>query len=83
MPWGWTTALSPNNAQLVAIAEKFITQTTAPVYNWEFPLYPVSGNTRDWGYGELGIPSCHRALRRRLLLVVQLVPGIISNMLPA
>ena len=83
VPWGWTTALSPNNAQLVAIAEKFITQTTAPVYNWQYSLYPVSGNTRDWGYGELGIPSYVIELYGDdFFSSCSLLPGIISNMLP-
>ncbi|MEI2688988.1 MAG: M14 family zinc carboxypeptidase [Anaerolineae bacterium] len=52
VPWGWTTALAPNNAQLVAITQKMRTYTTSPVYNWQYSLYPVSGNTRDWAYGD-------------------------------
>jgi len=54
VPWGWTTDKSPNDAELWAIAERY---TALNGYRIQYSLYPVSGNTRDWSYGELGIPS--------------------------
>ena len=56
VPWGWTTALPPNNTELMAIGNKFNT-LTGNTYDVSHALYPVSGNTRDWGYGELGVPA--------------------------
>lgn len=83
VPWGWTTALAPNNAQLVAITQKMRTYTTSPVYNWQYSLYPVSGNTRDWAYGELGIPAYVIELDGNdFFTTCSLVPNIVSNMLP-
>jgi len=83
VPWGWTTALAPNNAQLVAIAQKMRTYTTSPVYNWQYSLYPVSGNTRDWAYGELGIPAYVIELDGNdFFTTCSLVPNVINNMLP-
>jgi len=54
VPWGWTTARAPNDADLMAIARRYATHNG---YRTQYALYPVSGNTRDWSYGELGIPS--------------------------
>lgn len=54
VPWGWTTARAPNADDLYAIARRY---TAFNGYRVQSALYPVSGNTRDWGYGELGIPS--------------------------
>lgn len=83
VPWGWTTALAPNNAQLVAITQKMRTYTTSPVYNWQYSLYPVSGNTRDWAYGELGIPAYVIELDGDdFFTTCSLVPNIVNNMLP-
>lgn len=83
VPWGWTSALSPNDAQLVAIAEKMRTYTTAPVYGWQYSLYRVSGNTRDWAYGELGMPAYVIELDGNdFFTSCNLVPNIIANMLP-
>jgi hypothetical protein len=83
VPWGWTSALAPNNAQLVAIAQKMRTYTTSPTYNWQYSLYPVSGNTRDWAYGELGIPAYVIELDGNdFFTTCSLVPNIINNMLP-
>lgn len=53
-PWGWTTDPSPDDAGLAAIAARLARDNG---YEVRRSLYPVSGNTRDWGYGELGIPS--------------------------
>jgi len=83
VPWGWTSALAPNNAQLVAITQKMRTYTTSPVYNWQYSLYAVSGNTRDWAYGELGIPAYVIELDGNdFFTSCSLVPNIINNMLP-
>ncbi|MEZ4766848.1 MAG: M14 family zinc carboxypeptidase [Caldilineales bacterium] len=80
VPWGWTTANSPNNAQLEAIAYKMSTYNS---YGVQHALYPVSGNTRDWAYGELGIPAYVIELYGDdFFTSCGLLPGIISNMLP-
>ncbi len=55
-PWGWTEGAAPNNAELTLIGQKFAS------YNGFTPmqstgLYPTSGTTDDWAYGELGIPA--------------------------
>lgn len=55
-PWGFTGSAAPNGAALAAMGNKFAT------YNGYSPgqsytLYPTSGTSDDWGYGELGIPS--------------------------
>ena len=54
VPWGWTTEKSPNDEGLVAIAQRY---SALNGYAWKYALYAVSGNTRDWAYGELGIPA--------------------------
>lgn len=54
VPWGWTTARAPNADDLYAIARRYVAFNG---YRVQSALYPVSGNTRDWSYGELGIPS--------------------------
>jgi hypothetical protein len=83
VPWGWTSDLAPNNAQLVAIAQKMRTYTTSPTYGWQYSLYPVSGNTRDWAYGELGIPAYVIELDGNdFFTTCSLVPNIVNNMLP-
>ena len=58
--------------------------TTSPVYNWQYSLYPVSGNTRDWAYGELGIPAYVIELDGNDFFFTScgLVPNIVNNMLP-
>jgi carboxypeptidase T len=55
-PWGYTGNTAPNVADLSLIGRKFAG------YNGHTPqqsiqLYPTSGTTDDWSYGELGIPS--------------------------
>ncbi|MEA3335528.1 MAG: M14 family zinc carboxypeptidase [Chloroflexota bacterium] len=80
VPWGWTTAPGPNNSQLETIAAKMGTYNG---YGWSHSLYAVSGNTRDWGYGELGIPSYTIELDGNdFFTSCSLLPGIIDNMLP-
>ncbi|MCI0664870.1 MAG: peptidase M14, partial [Acidobacteria bacterium] len=55
-PWGTTVVKAPNAAELEMIGKKFAS------YNGYTPqqsidLYPTSGTTDDWSYGELGIAS--------------------------
>lgn len=55
-PWGWTTNPAPNSTELALIGGKFAS------YNGFTPmqstgLYPTSGTTDDWAYGELGVPA--------------------------
>jgi hypothetical protein len=55
-PWGHTGTPAPNQTGLSLIGRKFA------AYNDYEPdqstgLYPASGTTDDWAYGELGIPS--------------------------
>jgi carboxypeptidase T len=55
-PWGWTTNDAPNASDLSLIGRKFA------AYNSYTPqqstdLYPTSGTTDDWAYGELGVPA--------------------------
>ena len=55
-PWGWTSAAAPNAVDLSTIGRKFAS------YNGFTPqqsiqLYPTSGTTDDWAYGELGIAA--------------------------
>ena len=55
-PWGWTENAAPNSTELAMIGQKFAS------YNGFTPiqstgLYPTSGTTDDWAYGELGIPA--------------------------
>lgn len=82
VPWGWTTALPPNNTQLEAIGNKFNT-LTGNTYSVSHALYPVSGNTRDWAYGELGIPAYVIELYGDdFFTSCSLLPGVINTMLP-
>jgi hypothetical protein len=55
-PWGWTSASAPNQVQLQTLGRKFA------LYNGYRPqkateLYPTTGDTTDWAYGELGIAA--------------------------
>ncbi|MGA9768106.1 MAG: M14 family zinc carboxypeptidase [Blastocatellia bacterium] len=55
-PWGWTENSAPNSTELAMIGQKFAS------YNSFTPtqstgLYPTSGTTDDWAYGELGVPA--------------------------
>ena len=81
VPWGWTEAKSPNDTDLFAIATRYAAFNG---YKTQYSLYPVSGNTRDWGYGELGIPAYVVELQGRDFVspCVEL-PGILRQNLPA
>ena len=55
-PWGYTYSLAPNDASLKVMSYKFA------YYNGHDPqksteLYPTTGSTDDWSYGELGVPG--------------------------
>lgn len=55
-PWGWTYDGAPNEAELQTLGRKFA------YLNGYDPqqasdLYPTTGDTTDWAYGELGIPA--------------------------
>lgn len=55
-PWGYTYDNAPNDASLRVMSYKFA------YYNGHEPqksteLYPTTGSTDDWAYGELGVPG--------------------------
>jgi hypothetical protein len=55
-PWGYTYSLAPNDPSLRVMSYKFA------YYNEHTPqksteLYPTTGSTDDWTYGELGVPG--------------------------
>ena len=55
-PWGYTYDLAPNDTSLKVMSYKFA------YYNGHDPqksteLYPTTGSTDDWAYGELGVPG--------------------------
>jgi carboxypeptidase T len=62
-PWGWTTTGAPNVTDLANIGKHMKATNAYPAGNnyttCQPPscLYGVDGDTADWGYGELGIPS--------------------------
>ena len=62
-PWGWTGSPSPNNADLANIGKHIKASNAYPSGNnyttCQPPncLYGVDGDSADWGYGVLGIPS--------------------------
>jgi carboxypeptidase T len=55
-PWGWTYTNAPNATTLQTLGRKLA------YFNGYQPdqssgLYPATGDTTDWAYGELGIPA--------------------------
>jgi predicted deacylase len=55
-PWGYTGAAAPNGTQMQTLGRRFA------YFNQHTPfqannLYTTDGTTRDFGYGELGVPS--------------------------
>ncbi|MCS6844525.1 MAG: M14 family zinc carboxypeptidase [Caldilineales bacterium] len=58
-PWGNREAPAPNAAGLQSIGRKFASYNGYVACQSGAPgcLYPVSGSTDDWAYGELGIPA--------------------------
>ena len=56
-PWGWTDQIpAPNDAQLQAIGVKLASLNHYTAYQ-SSKLYPATGTSDDWVYGELGIAS--------------------------
>lgn len=55
-PWGWTKALPPNATSLQTLGRKFafFNGYTA---EQSVGLYPTSGTSDDWAYGELGVAA--------------------------
>lgn len=79
-PWSWTEARAPNYEGLVAIAEQYSRPLGYVIKN---SLYPVSGDARDWAYGELGIPGYVIELQGDTFLTpCSQVPGLIRAHLP-
>ena len=56
-PWGNTTQAAPNKTGLKAIGDKLATYNGYQSCQPPTCLYAVSGNTDDFSYGVLGIPS--------------------------
>lgn len=81
-PWGWTTNASPNATDLRALAVRYTSFSNR--YAVSTALYTVDGNTRDWAYGELGIPAYVIELDSDdFYASCSMLPGIISENLPA
>lgn len=55
-PWGWTTQLAPNDAQLQAVGVK-LASFNHYAAKQSSQMYPATGTSDDWTYGELGIAS--------------------------
>jgi hypothetical protein len=55
-PWGWTLQLAPNDAQLRAIGVK-LASFNHYAAKQSSQMYPATGTSDDWAYGELGIAS--------------------------
>jgi subtilase family serine protease len=55
-PWGWTGTPAPNAAALSALGRKFASYNGYTAQQ-SILLYPTSGTTDDWAYGELGIAA--------------------------
>jgi hypothetical protein len=78
-PWGWTSDPAPNDTGLKAIADKWAAFNGYPVRR---SLYQVDGIIRDWGYGDLGIPSFALELGTAYLQSCDDLPVIINDNLP-
>jgi len=55
-PWGYTSINAPNYTTLKMIGDKFATYNNYTSKS-SSDLYPTSGGSTDWVYGELGIPA--------------------------
>jgi hypothetical protein len=55
-PWGSAYERAPNAAQLRLFGEK-MAGYNGYIAQQSVQLYPTSGDTDDWAYGELGIPA--------------------------
>jgi murein tripeptide amidase MpaA len=56
-PWAWTQAGAPNGKQLQTLGRKFGFFNHYQVCQPSTCLYPATGSTDDWAYGELGVAS--------------------------
>ncbi|MCX4240967.1 M14 family zinc carboxypeptidase, partial [Paraliomyxa miuraensis] len=56
-PWSWSGSAAPNLAQLRTLGRKLGYHNDYAVCQWYGCLYPASGTTDDWAYGELGIAA--------------------------
>lgn len=79
-PWSWTEARAPDYEALSTIAAQY----AAPIgYVTKNSLYPVSGDARDWAYGELGIAGYVIEMAGDTFLTpCSQVPGILRDHLP-
>ncbi len=55
-PWGWSTIPAPNNSQLQTLGRKFAFFNGYSAMQ-SIGLYPTTGSTDDWAYGELGVAA--------------------------
>ncbi len=55
-PWSHTSSNAPNYSSLKMIGDKFVSYN-GYISESGFELYPTSGDSTDWAYGELGIPA--------------------------
>lgn len=55
-PWGHTTAPAPNEPALARLGQR-LAQLNGYLPMQSVFLYPTSGTTDDWSYGELGLAS--------------------------
>ncbi len=82
-PWGWTTdASAPNEVGLQTLGRKLA------YFNGYQPdqssgLYPATGDTTDWAYGELGIPAYTFELGESFFQPCEELQGIIDENLGA
>jgi len=53
-PWGWTAATPPNHSGMLTLARKMGFFNS---YDADHRVYAVSGTTKDYFYGEFGVPS--------------------------
>ncbi|HSQ17292.1 MAG TPA: M14 family zinc carboxypeptidase [Anaerolineales bacterium] len=55
-PWGWTDIDSPNHTQLQTLGRRlaYLNDYTPQQAN---ALYPTTGTSDDWAYGELGVAA--------------------------
>lgn len=55
-PWGWTSQASPNNTSFTYMGTKLASYNSFTPQQ-SVALYPTSGTTDDWAYGELGLAA--------------------------
>ncbi|HEY1012283.1 MAG TPA: M14 family zinc carboxypeptidase, partial [Herpetosiphonaceae bacterium] len=55
-PYGWGSTLAPNDADLAGLGRKFASYNNYTAEKAD-TLYPTSGATDDWTYGDFGVAS--------------------------